>query len=90
MQLEPEPLPIEEELMSNAAMDEAKSGPCFHCHKPTGPDDYCYGCGKNVCQKCHVNNALQGIHRPSAHLIAKGQWVPPCGVHRRKQIGSGI
>jgi hypothetical protein len=55
---------------SAVAVIEPVSGNCFHCDKPVGPDDFCYGCGKHVCMKCNVNRALMGPHRHGAHLTA--------------------
>ena len=49
-----------------------RGGKCFHCGIAAGRDDYCFGCGKYVCQECNSNLRLMGKHLPGDHLIARG------------------
>lgn len=51
-----------------ATGDEPTSGPCGLCQKPDqGPDQYCSGCKKFICNDCERDGAPWGSHKPEDH-----------------------
>lgn len=58
------------------------TGPCAFCGGPSGEDDFCFGCGALVCEKCDQRPRLSevyGQHRRSLH-----------GALERRQIAQEV
>ena len=47
---------------------------CVNCSSSVGPDDYCYGCKRHVCNKCSTNVMLQMNHNVEDH------WTVPSNI----------
>jgi len=53
--------------------DEHPGGPCYHCKKQVGRDNYCYGCKEYICDDCNlpwsVADAYGKGHHPEDHIV---------------------
>ena len=48
-------------------MPRQKERECDLCGDPCKPDDWCWGCGEYICEKCGITD-ISGPHTPEEHL----------------------
>ena len=61
----------EESEMAEATTEQTETAPCHFCKQECDrAENYCYGCGKVICENCAVNwDMPMGSHPPGLHRV---------------------